>query len=86
MPNRLKIIFKSFLQKQHFREGTGICGGKGEGGGEFSVNRPYLADSVIELPCPSAWMSVCLRHWGAVFLGLLLALRSHAQFQARKIM
>ena len=41
----------------------------------FSLNRPYWADSVIKLPCPSVWMSVCLRHW-VQFLFLLLALRS----------
>ena len=27
---------------------------------KFSLNRPHLADSVIESPCPSVWMSVCL--------------------------
>ena len=48
----------------------------------FSLNRPHRADSVIELPCPSVWMSVCLRQGVQFFCGLSLALRSHDQFQA----
>ena len=26
----------------------------------FSLNRPHWADSVIESPCPSVWIFVCL--------------------------
>ena len=58
----------------------------------FSPTRPHWAGLVIESPCPSVCLFVCLRHRVQFFLGLLLALRFtwsdpekiHATFQKRR--
>ena len=65
--NRIQEHFFSFFDIQEFHW----------------IGPTQLTDSVIKLPCPSVCLSVCLfAPSGAVFLGLLLALISHDQFQA----